>query len=82
MHINDILPTIAPITDIISIDKQVGNNISGSSGNRELEFVCTSGYHQVSYLSFIKEGIPYDTRLLNKDLQNIKRVYTIRDYRQ
>eukprot|EP00347_Sterkiella_histriomuscorum_P002524 403367821 len=70
MHVSDTLPTISPITDILVQDK----------GDKDLEFICTSGNRTISYLTFVKEAIPYDTRLLNKDLQDIKRVYTIRDH--
>jgi hypothetical protein len=55
LTVEDTIATIAPITDIVTLESQ----------NNEIEYLCASGFHLRSYLAFVKEGIPYDSRVLN-----------------
>ena len=51
MTVKDTIPTISPITDAFVFEK---------SESKDFDFVCTSGYHLRSYLTFAKSSIPYD----------------------
>ena len=59
--------TISPITDVLPL-----------SGGLEVDLICLSGYQLRSYLTFVKEFIPYDSFKM-RDMPSIKNVYTVRD---
>lgn len=77
MNLSDSIVTIAPITDVIALDSK--NAFGTVIDSNEMNFVCVSGYHLRSYITFAKEGVPYDAKVLNKDIKSIKSVFTIRD---
>ncbi len=68
--LEDALTTIAPITDVICFE---------SENKKGLDLAIASGFHLRSYLTFVKEGIPFDSRILNSDVPDIKKVFTVRD---
>ena len=71
--LEDTLTTIAPITDVIALE---------GSDKKDMDLIVASGYHLKSYLTFVKEGIPFDSRVLNQDILGIQRVFTVRDRKQ
>lgn len=64
------MTTIAPITDVICFEK---------AERKDIDLAVTSGFHLRSFLTFVKEGIPFDSRVLNSDLNGIQKVFTVRD---
>ncbi|CDW71891.1 UNKNOWN [Stylonychia lemnae] len=74
MSLVDNLMTLSPIADVM-----VNEDVNKSD---QLDFICTSGYTLRSSINFIKEGIPFDSRVLSKEISNIQRVFTIRDKKQ
>lgn len=62
LNLEDTLTTIAPITDVICFEKP---------DRKDIDIAVVSGFHLRSFLTFVKEGIPFDSRVLNSDLNGI-----------
>ena len=73
MNVTDTLTTISPITDMLAQENNQG---------ADLNFAAISGCPLRSYLSFVRERIPFDSKVLKQGIDDLKSVFSIKDLKE